>query len=266
MNGRSTLYSHAYYAAPTPSGRKNQLLGKLSSQTYAMLAPHLSARNLSRGQILHVAGQPVERVYFPHDGLVSLLSGGSAAEVETALIGRNGCIGLAGGLVSGIALSRAMVIVPGEAAEIATVRLRELAEQDATLRHELARWNEQLTAQITQTVVCATRHGLEERLCRWLLQAYDSAGSILPVKQQMLADFLGVRRTSVTLFMRMLSQENAICTHRGIIEILDPAVLERKACACRREGHAQSAAQREPTAIPRPGLAAYETGEAALRR
>jgi CRP-like cAMP-binding protein len=54
-------------------------------------------------------------------------------------------------------------------------------------------------------------HGVEERLCRWLLRARDLAGSdSLHFTQEFLAEMLGVKRTSVTLHARTLQQAGMI--------------------------------------------------------
>ena len=44
---------------------------------------------------------------------------------------------------------------------------------------------------------------------------------------------LGVQRTTVTGVMQALQGEGLIRCHRGEVEVLDPAGLERAACECR---------------------------------
>jgi DNA-binding transcriptional ArsR family regulator len=70
-------------------------------------------------------------------------------------------------------------------------------------------------------------------MARWLLQLHDRVpGDLLPVTHDVLAQLLGVRRTTVTLTMSKLRQAGAVPSdRRGFIEI-DRARLERVACDC----------------------------------
>jgi CRP-like cAMP-binding protein len=78
---------------------------------------------------------------------------------------------------------------------------------------------------------------VQERLCRWLLQARDRiGGDTLPLTQEFLADVLGVQRTTVTMIGRMLQAQGIIQVRRGRILIRDVAALERKSCKCYRGG------------------------------
>ncbi len=55
-------------------------------------------------------------------------------------------------------------------------------------------------AQAQQSAGCNARHTVESRMCRWLLRLRDLTRSdSLKLKQEFLAQMLGVRRTSVAL-------------------------------------------------------------------
>jgi hypothetical protein len=56
-------------------GRRNRLLAALTSADHSLLAPHLKELSLELGSLLQEAGEPVEQIYFPHQGMVSLLAG-----------------------------------------------------------------------------------------------------------------------------------------------------------------------------------------------
>src|SRR5256714_15304441 len=80
-------------------GRSNRFLAALPPHDFALLTPHLRTVTLERGTILHDAGDEIERVYFPHSGMVSLVAVmQSGAAVATATIGRAGVIGASTGL------------------------------------------------------------------------------------------------------------------------------------------------------------------------
>src|ERR1700730_9339282 len=54
--------------------RQNRLLAALTPADHSLLVPHLKELSLELGTILHEAGELVEHIYFPHDGMVSLLA------------------------------------------------------------------------------------------------------------------------------------------------------------------------------------------------
>jgi Crp-like helix-turn-helix domain len=102
-----------------------------------------------------------------------------------------------------------------------------VADQSQAIRDLIVRYNDFLLAQIQQSVACNALHAVEERLCRWLLQADDCAeGHTVPLTQEFLGQMLGVRRTTVTLAARQLQARGLIRYRRGHIQILDRAALE----------------------------------------
>jgi CRP-like cAMP-binding protein len=213
---------------------RNRLLASLAPADFAVLAPHLAETTLERGAVLTEPGQPIKRVIFPRGGLVSLL--GILPEghaVDTATIGREGGIGLSAGLGSQVGVSRAVVQLPGPGAQISPARLAEAAAQSKAVRDMIVRYGEALLAQVQQSVVCNTVHHVQERLCRWLLQAHDRIeGDTIPLTQEFLSGLLGVQRTTVTAICRMLQAEGIIDVRRGRILIRNVSALSRKSCGC----------------------------------
>src|SRR5262249_44586253 len=125
--------------------------------------------------------------------------------------------------------ARAIVQLPGTAAWTSASQFHMAAAQSPALRDLIARHNDVLLAQVQQSVACNALHGLEARLCRWLLQTHDCIdGNVIPLTQE----FLGVRRTTVTIAARLLQSAGLIRYRRGHIQILDRAALEDIACEC----------------------------------
>jgi CRP-like cAMP-binding protein len=59
----------------------------LPPHDFSLLAPHLRTVALEQSVILQDAGEEIERVYFPHSGMVSLVAVmPTGATVETAII------------------------------------------------------------------------------------------------------------------------------------------------------------------------------------
>ncbi|MBD1894361.1 Crp/Fnr family transcriptional regulator, partial [Coleofasciculus sp. FACHB-129] len=53
---------------------KNRLLAALPASEYERLVPYLELVSLPLSQVLYELGVPIEYVYFPQQGIVSLLS------------------------------------------------------------------------------------------------------------------------------------------------------------------------------------------------
>src|SRR5215831_15122245 len=153
---------------------RNRLLAGLPQTDLALLAPQLSAVSMKEGDILQEADTPIDEIYFPVSGLVSLVTVMRTGEIaETAMVGREGAIGSYAGLIQVQAPARAIVQIPGTAAAILGSRLRAAVSRGEALRHLLLQYNERLMALIQQTAACSALHGVEGRLARWLLQALD---------------------------------------------------------------------------------------------
>jgi CRP-like cAMP-binding protein len=77
----------------TPTG-DNRILRSLPPSDLLLLQPQLKLIDLKSGTVLHDAGAPVEYIYFPTSGMVSILAiMRSGDAIETAVIGREGVVG-----------------------------------------------------------------------------------------------------------------------------------------------------------------------------
>jgi CRP-like cAMP-binding protein len=180
------------------------------------------------------AGESIEAVYFPHDGLVSLVihlaDGGM---IEVGLTGRDSVVGVSSGFGNKIALSTAVAQVTGRGSILHVDRFCELAERSASFRAILARHQNLLLAKVQQSAACNATHPLEERLARWLLRCRDLLRSDdIPLTQEYIAQLLGVRRTTITVVAGTLQEAGVIKYRRGQIHIRDLDGLKETACEC----------------------------------
>jgi CRP-like cAMP-binding protein len=212
----------------------NKLLALLPRDHFERLLPHLSTVPLQQGIVLYESGDEVDQVYFPHYGMLSLLSvlrDGKA--IETATVGREGVVGAMAGLGLYKSLVRVVVQMPVACSKIAATHFRTVAASSDPVRNLCIRYNEVLLSQARVTAACNALHSIEARFCRWLLQSADRAASdTVALTQEFLAEMLGVRRTSVTEVASKVQNSGAITYSRGVIRILDRSALMRMSCEC----------------------------------
>src|SRR4051794_34366587 len=101
----------------TPSSvQQNLLLAALPAHDYALLRPQLTRVSLKQKVVVQEADQAIEYVFFPLEGMVSMLAVLETGEaIEIAAIGREGAIGTKIGLHPQLAFARAIVQLPGSA-------------------------------------------------------------------------------------------------------------------------------------------------------
>src|SRR5436190_19960749 len=106
-----------------------------------------------------------------------------------------------------------------------------LLRQCPTLAQKLQQLSQIMTMEVTQIAACNRLHEVEERLGRWLLMSADRVDShSLPLTQELLAQMLGTRRSSVTLAAGILQKAGLISYTRGNVTIVDRPKLEEAAC------------------------------------
>lgn len=215
-------------------GVANAVLAGLPARTYGALRSGLEAVALNFGDVLYEPGATIRSVYFPVDGLVSLLTlvdGRSALEV--GLVGREGMVGMPLTLGSAVSPVRALVQGTGTAMKMNAARFRREFERSRPLQRGLYRYLNALVAQISQTAACNRFHVVEARLARWLLMTSDRlCAEEFRLTQEFLSHMLGVRRVGVTEAASALQRRKLISYARGKIRILDRAGLEAASCAC----------------------------------
>lgn len=212
----------------------NAILASLSASETAALRPHLKATHLTQKTVLYETRDKVKAVYFPINAVVSLVVSLSSGEMtESAMVGKDGAVGLAPALDGKTALCRAIVQLGGDAMVCDMAAFRGAALQSENLIATVMRHEQALFAQALQSTACMAHHEIDARLCRWLLRARDlSESDNLPFTQEYLAEMLGVQRTSVTTVARTLQEAGMVKYTRGKIEILDVEGLREGACEC----------------------------------
>jgi CRP-like cAMP-binding protein len=206
----------------------NGLLALLPAAALEPMLPHFSVVPLA-------AGIPLgEEIYFLLSGLVStfvLMSAGQV--VYTGVVGREGAVGLTG--VGSWSPVQTAMLVAGTAAKIARSHFRAACSESSAIRELQMRYSELMISYAQQGAACNALHDTKSRLCTWLLRAHDRLpGEALPFTQQLLAQMVGVRRSTVTFLACELQEAGLLRYSRGRIHVLSRAGLEKQACECYR--------------------------------
>jgi CRP-like cAMP-binding protein len=213
---------------------RNRLLAALAPADWALLAPHLTNLSHVLGTRLHETGDPIETVYFPQAGMISVLAvmeSGNA--IEMATVGREGALGIVSALVGNRAAGRAVVQLDGTFSQISVACFRQAVSQSAGIRDLVRLYSDAQMALVYQIAGCNALHPAAARLCRWVLQTRDRSDSdVFPMTQEFLSEMLGVQRTSVSALAAELQDFGLIKYRRGQIQIIDRPGLEEKACEC----------------------------------
>ena len=213
---------------------QNRLLAALPPADYGLVGPLLTPIALERGRLLYDPGDLIDMVYFPHDGVISLMTlMQNGAAIESATIGPEGALGLMAAVSPRPSLSRAIVQTPCRAARISAAQLHEAWGKSPALRQVVDNHTEALFGHAIQSGACNALHSVEARFCRWLLTCHDRiSDNTIALTQEFLADMLGVQRTTVTAVARTLQERGHIRYRRGIVDIIDRAGLEAMTCEC----------------------------------
>ena len=212
----------------------NHLLALLPQDTFDRLQPHLQSVPLPLGWSLYESGDRMRHVFFPTEGIVSLLSvmqNGNSAEI--AITGNEGLVGISLFMGGQSTTSRAIVQSAGQAYRLAAAVMLEEFERGGDLQYFVLRYTQALITQMTQTAVCNRHHTVDQQLCRWLLLSLDRLpDNELKMTQELIANMLGVRREGVTEAAQRLQAAGLIRYRRGRIKVLDrPGILQR-VCEC----------------------------------
>jgi CRP-like cAMP-binding protein len=212
----------------------NAFLSELSPAEAATLRSHLVPCELRVGDRLHFQGGHVDDVIFPHSGVVAMtMPAGGETGAAVVLIGRDGIVGGFAAAAAAPASCDAIVCIGGQASRMSATAYRSMLDQEFPIRRWAARFDSAMTAQAQQTALCHAAHPVEARICRWLLEIQDRSGSsAVTLTQNTLAQMLGVRRTTVTLVAGHLEAAGVVKCHRGYVEIINQAELERRGCEC----------------------------------
>ena len=209
-------------------------MAALPAADLGLLAPDLETISLELDQVLVRAGDQLDKVYFPHSGAIAfMVELPDGQTVATTLMGPESAIGALTVLGPSTSPVTAIVRAPGSVSSLSAAKLQLACSRSFAIRHVVQVHLRTQLLQLQDVAACNALHPVERRMVRWLLQLHDRvADDVLPLTHEILAQLLGVRRTTVTLTMHKLRTASAIrYERRGFVEI-DRARLESMVCGC----------------------------------
>jgi CRP-like cAMP-binding protein len=209
----------------------NILLNTMAATDYALLEPSLERIELPVRLCLHEAGRKIDKVFFPEDGIVSIVAvtlDGKPCEV--GLFGREGMSETATVMGTDHSPHEAYVQAKGiSALKLPTKILDDAMARSDTMRLHLLKYVQAMIIQLS-TSIAAAGQTIEQRLARWLLMCHDRVDdNELPLTHEFIGMMLGVRRAGVTEAMIDLDGKHLIEAKRGKIIIADRPGLEQLA-------------------------------------
>jgi CRP-like cAMP-binding protein len=217
-----------------PNGTGNRLLDRLPRDEHERLVPSWESISLPHGHELCKQNGPMSHIYFPISGMCSIVGATDEGNVvETATVGNEGMIGIPALLGLDFNPSTVISQVSGTGLRMPAASFLQAMERGGPLDRILRRFIAFSLRYAYQTVVCNAQHSVEERLCRWLLMTHDRVGKDeFVLTQEFLAEMLGVRRQTVTVFAGTLQTAGFITYRRGVMRIVNREGLEAASCEC----------------------------------
>ena len=213
---------------------RNRLLLALPSRNLKQLMPELERVRCDRAQVLMDADSPLDHVFFPDSGVVSVVAVYSDGSIiEMATVGREGCSGVQAILGAKRSSVQLLVQIPGTAAKMSRAAFTRALKSMPSFRSVMDAYVQAFLEQVMVSVACNGAHNLEQRLARWLLMMRDrSDGDALPITQALLAEMLGVQRPTITNAAREFERAGLIERGRRQVTILDRRGLTKASCEC----------------------------------
>jgi CRP-like cAMP-binding protein len=212
----------------------NRILLAIPEGEFRSIRIHLESVSLRRHYLLHEPHEKQEYIYFPNDGLLSIVVvTQNGRTVEAGIVGKEGIVGLAAVVGLNRNPLREVVQIAGDGFKIAVDVLRNALKYAPQLQTLLSRYAVLHGLQVSQTAACNRLHDSEQRLARWLLMTQDRVDSgLLSITHDFLATMLGTDRPTITLAAGRLQKKRLIEYSRGSVRILNRKKLELVVCEC----------------------------------
>jgi CRP-like cAMP-binding protein len=210
------------------------MTGLSASGDLKRLMAELEHVRCERGQTLVHADSPLDHVFFPDSGVISVLAVYSDGEaIEMATIGRESCTGVQAVFGAKSSSARYFAQIPGTSAKMSRRAFAQAMQSMPAFHRVATAYVQAFLEQVMISVACNGAHNVKERLARWLLMMRDrSDDDALPLTQGMLAEMLGVQRPTITNVLREFQRAGLVEPSRKQVTISNRRGLMGESCEC----------------------------------
>ncbi|HKY26909.1 MAG TPA: Crp/Fnr family transcriptional regulator [Pyrinomonadaceae bacterium] len=225
--------------------KENLLLASLGSQERERLEPFLRWVKVELSEVLISPNKPITHVLFPYDAVTSTLQPLSdGTTIETGLMGIEGMVGIQYWLGVPSTPTQTIVQVAGSGHRM-TVKdfKREVMDNpESRLDKLVGKYTHAFMNMTSQVAACNRIHTIDQRMCRWLKLVHNRVRrEEFQMRQEFMAQMLGVHRPTVSTAANMLQKAGLITYSRGNMRILNAEELAAGACECLQLMEAQFA-------------------------
>ena len=211
--------------------KRNHILSCLSTADCDLIKKHLEPVDMPRLFVLENPSKPITHVYFPVEGIVSVVANGPRDQrIEVGIMGRDGVSGHSVIMGNDRSPNSVFMQIAGSGFRMEADHLRAAMLESRSLHLALLAYVQAFAAQSSHTALANGRATLDARLARWLLMAHDRTdGDRLPLTHELLSIMLGVQRPGVTLALQKMEIDGHIETQRSVIAVKDRPGLKKVA-------------------------------------
>jgi CRP-like cAMP-binding protein len=216
-------------------GKENLLLAALPREERERLDPFLEWTGVEFEEMLIEPNEPIGMVFFPFDAVTSTVQElGDGGRIETGLMGIEGMIGIQLWLRMPSTPTRTFIQVPGFGHRMSAADfVREVRDRPSPLNELIARYTHAFLIMTSIAAACNRLHTLDQRMCRWLKLIHNRIRrDEFPMRQEFMAQMLGVQRPTVSTTANMLQRAGLITYTRGRMTVLDADGLAAGCCEC----------------------------------
>lgn len=211
------------------SGRTNIILQALISvnKDWADLIERV---HLKSGQLIIHAGVRPSLIYFPVDGLVSILvspvSDWKKQAIQSAMCGDEDIVGFPALLSEVPSNYQAVVELDAPAFQCSTQAARRLLDECPKSRAIIGRYADLALTEAWEVMGGSVALATEDRLISFLTRAwYVSNEKTLPFSQPFIAKRMGARRPSITEMLARLETRGLIRRDVARVDVINPEAL-----------------------------------------
>ena len=215
---------------------ENLLLATLDDEERDRIDKFLEPMEVELLDVLIEPNEPIQNMFFPFDCVTSTLQElRDGDSIETGLMGIEGVVGIQFWLGVPSTPTRTIVQVAGRGHRMSTSDFERevMSDPSSKLNKMVGKYTHAFLAMTSQVAACNRLHTIDQRVCRWLKLTQNRVNrDEFQMRQEFLAQMLGVQRPTVSTAAHMLQKAGLISYSRGTLQILDADGLAAGSCEC----------------------------------